>query len=151
MPWLAASNRGRGRRHEATGVGSHRWRRSRTEGGFDPVSVGEGHAVGGAASAAAVVVVTTISRVLTAGPSPIGPAMLAYDPYKGLTPTSKAQAIPSGTLAIAPGTPATASWRSLPGSGRSDLTHLAPDSRGGSCAEAPARTSPANGNGTLFS
>ena len=33
-----------------------------------------------AASAAAVVVVTTISRVLTARPPPIGPAMLAYSP-----------------------------------------------------------------------
>jgi hypothetical protein len=33
-----------------------------------------------AASAAAVVVVTTISRVLTATPPPIGPAMLAYSP-----------------------------------------------------------------------
>ena len=33
-----------------------------------------------AASAAAVVVVTTINRVLTATPPPIGPAMLAYSP-----------------------------------------------------------------------
>jgi hypothetical protein len=76
-----------------------------------------------AASAAAVVVVTTISRVLTASPPPIGPAMLAYSPYTGFTPTSTADAIPSGTLAIAPGTPATASCRNVAGSGRSDLTH----------------------------
>ena len=49
--------------------------------------------------------------------------MLAYSPDTGFTPTSRADAIPSGTLAIAPGTPATASWRGVPGSGRSDLTH----------------------------
>ena len=76
-----------------------------------------------AASAAAVVVVTTISRVLTANPPPIGPAMLAYSPYTGFTPTSTADAIPSGTLAIARGTPATASCRNVAGSVRSDLTH----------------------------
>ena len=49
--------------------------------------------------------------------------MLAYSPYTGFTPTSTPDAIPSGTLAIAPGTPATASRRSAPGSGRSDLPH----------------------------
>lgn len=76
-----------------------------------------------AASAAAVVVVTTISRMLTASPPPIGPAMLAYSPYTGLTPTSTAEAIPSGTLAIAPGTPATASCRKVPAGGRRDLTY----------------------------
>ena len=49
--------------------------------------------------AAAVVVVSTVSRVLTASPSPIGPATLAYNPYIGFTPASTADAIPSGTLA----------------------------------------------------
>lgn len=78
-----------------------------------------------AANAAAVVVVTTISRVLTATPPPIGPAMLAYSPYTGLTPTSTAEAIPSGTLAIAPGTPATRSCRSVRRSGRSEASHPA--------------------------
>lgn len=59
--------------------------------------------------AAAVVVVITISRVLEVRPPAIGPAMLAYRPYTGFTPISTAEAIPSGTLLIAPGNPATTS------------------------------------------
>jgi hypothetical protein len=41
--------------------------------------------------------------------------MLAYSPYTGFTPRTTAEAIPSGTLVMAPGTPATASCRSVPG------------------------------------
>ena len=64
-----------------------------------------------AASAAAVVVVMTISRVLAESPPAIGPKIAAYRPWIGFTPTSTAQAMPSGTLEMAPGTPATASSR----------------------------------------
>jgi hypothetical protein len=42
--------------------------------------------------------------------------MLAYSSYTGFTPKTTAEDIPSGTLAMAPGTPATASCRSVPGS-----------------------------------
>src|SRR3984957_1371532 len=64
-----------------------------------------------AASAAAEVVVITISRVLEERPPVIGPAKAAYRPCTGLTPTRTAAAIPSGTLLIAPGSPAIRSAR----------------------------------------
>src|SRR5689334_21312832 len=73
-----------------------------------------------AASDAAVVVVTTIIRVLEVSPPPSGPATYAYSPYAGLTPTSVALAIPSGTLLIAPGSPATRSARRSARRGRTD-------------------------------
>jgi hypothetical protein len=57
--------------------------------------------------------------------------MLAYTPYTGFAPTSTADAIPSGTLTIAPGTP-TASWHSVPGSRGGDLTHAGTGSSDGS-------------------
>src|SRR5262249_32387819 len=72
-----------------------------------------------AASAAAVVVVMTISRVLAVSPPVIGPAMAAYRPWIGFTPTSTAEAIPSGTFEIAPGTPAMTSWRRVARGGAS--------------------------------
>ena len=59
------------------------------------------------ASAAAVVVVITIIWVLDVSPPANGPAKLAYSPCTGFTPTSTAEAMPSGTLLIAPGNPAT--------------------------------------------
>ena len=62
-----------------------------------------------AARAAALVVVITISRVFDVNPPAIGPKPLAYSPYTGLTPARTLAAIPSGTLLIAPGRPATAS------------------------------------------
>ena len=70
-----------------------------------------------AASAAADVVVMTISRVCELRPPAIGPAKPAYSPCTGLTPTSTAAAIPSGTLLIARGSPATISARRCARSG----------------------------------
>src|SRR5260370_23509136 len=64
-----------------------------------------------AASAAADVVVITIIRVLELSPPATGPTKLAYSPCTGLTPARTAAAIPSGTLLIAPGSPATMSAR----------------------------------------
>jgi len=64
-----------------------------------------------AASAAADVVVMTISRVCELSPPAMGPAKPAYSPCTGLTPASTAAAIPSGTLLIARGSPATMSAR----------------------------------------
>jgi hypothetical protein len=103
-----------------------------------------------AASAAVVVVVVviTISRVLDASPPPIGPAMLAYRPYTGFTPTSTAEAMPSGTLPIAPGTPVTASRHKVSRSGRTDLNQseaavsrtAADSTRTGSTASAASRS-----------
>ena len=66
-----------------------------------------------AARAAALVVVITISCVLAAPPPTIGPAKLAYSPWIGFTPARTLAAMPSGTPAIAPGMPATASDRSV--------------------------------------
>ena len=69
-----------------------------------------------AANAEAVVVVITISRVLLEeSPPATGPAKLAYNPNTGLTPASTAEAIPSGTLPIAPGRPATHPLKARPG------------------------------------
>src|SRR5688500_12207431 len=65
-----------------------------------------------AARAAAVVVEITIRRVLVASPPTAGPARLADRPYTGFTPASTLDAMPSGTLATAPGRPARASPRS---------------------------------------
>ncbi len=67
-----------------------------------------------AASDAAVVVVMTIRRVLAERPPAIGPAKLAYSPWIGLTPARMPDAMPSGTLPIAPGRPATRSDLSSP-------------------------------------
>src|SRR6202046_3796789 len=64
-----------------------------------------------AASAAAEVVVITIRRVLELRPPAIGPAKAAYRPCTGLPPPRPAAAIPSGTLLIAPGSPAIRSAR----------------------------------------
>src|SRR6202020_484259 len=73
-----------------------------------------------AASEAADVVVITISRVLELSPPAIGPAKPAYRPWTGLTPTRTAAAIPSGTLPIAPGNPATMSARRCRRTGRTE-------------------------------
>src|SRR5215207_1849715 len=73
-----------------------------------------------AASAAAEVVVITMSRVLDVSPPATGPAKLAYGPWIGLTPTRTAAAIPSGTLLIARGRPATRSARRFRRSGRTE-------------------------------
>src|SRR6202034_3432920 len=64
-----------------------------------------------AASAAAEVVVITIIRVSELRPPAMRPEKLAYRPCTGLTPARTAAAIPSGTLLIAPGSPATMSAR----------------------------------------
>ena len=64
-----------------------------------------------AARPAADVVVITIIRVLELSPPTTGPAKPAYRPCTGLTPARTAAAIPSGTLLIAPGSPATMSAR----------------------------------------
>jgi hypothetical protein len=66
-----------------------------------------------AASAAALVVVTSISCVLVVRPPAIGPAIDAYRPCTGLTPTSTLAAMPSGTPAIAQGTAANRSARTV--------------------------------------
>ena len=83
-----------------------------------------------AAKAAALVVVTTIRRVLEKRPPAIGPTRLAYNPWIGLTPASTLAAMPSGTLPMAPGTPATASERRVRASTRL-AAHQARRSRGG--------------------
>ena len=62
-----------------------------------------------AASADALVVVITMSLVLVCMPPNTGPTRLAYRPWIGLTPASTPDAMPSGTLAMAPGSPATRS------------------------------------------
>src|SRR6478609_7244069 len=64
-----------------------------------------------AASDAALVVVMTISWVLEPNPPINGPIALAYRPDTGLTPARTPEAIPSGTLLIAFGRPATRSAR----------------------------------------
>jgi hypothetical protein len=56
-------------------------------------------------------------------PPAIGPAKLAYRPRTGSTPTRTAAAIPSGTLPIAPGSPATRSARRDRRSGRTEPSH----------------------------
>src|SRR5690242_17591903 len=76
-----------------------------------------------AARAAADVVVITIIRVLELSPPTMGPAKPAYRPCTGLTPARTAAAIPSGTLLIAPGRPATRSARRLARSGRTERSH----------------------------
>src|SRR3984885_778504 len=76
-----------------------------------------------AASAAAEVVVITIRRVLELRPPAIGPAKAAYRPCTGLTPTRSAAAIPSGTLLIAPGSPAVRSARRYRRSGLIECSH----------------------------
>src|ERR1700678_1736182 len=76
-----------------------------------------------AASAAADVVGITISRVLELRPPAIGPAKAAYRPCTGLTPTRTAAAIPSGTLLIAPGSPAVRSARRYRRSGLIERSH----------------------------
>ena len=64
-----------------------------------------------AASAAALVVVITMSRVELVRPPATGPAKEAYRPWAGLTPARTLAAMPSGTLEMAPGRPATRSAR----------------------------------------
>src|ERR1700712_15293 len=70
-----------------------------------------------AARAAALVVVTTIRRVLEVRPPATRPAALAYSPLTGLTPASRPEAMPSGTLPMAPGTPANISPNKVERSG----------------------------------
>ena len=87
-----------------------------------------------AASAAADVVVMTMSRVCELSPPAIGPAKPAYSPCTGLTPARTAAAIPSGTLLIARGSPATRSARRCARSGpivRSQRPVAARDGRTG--------------------
>ena len=77
-----------------------------------------------AASAAALVVVMTMSLVLAVRPPATGPAKLAYKPWIGLTPARTLAAMPSGTLPMAPGRPATASVFIVRRSGATDRSHL---------------------------
>ena len=53
----------------------------------------------------------TIIRVFELSPPAMRPEKLAYRPCTGLTPARTAAAIPSGTLLIAPGSPAMMSAR----------------------------------------
>jgi hypothetical protein len=79
-----------------------------------------------AASAAALVVVMAISFVLALSPPATGPAKLAYSPCTGLTPVSTLAAMPSGTLPIAPGSPASASCFSVERRGATDVMSSLP-------------------------
>src|SRR5690606_33385040 len=72
---------------------------------------GSAESASAAVREAAAVVLTTISCVLEKRPPTSGPAMVAYSPNTGFTPTNAPFASPSGTFAMATFRPASASCR----------------------------------------
>src|SRR4051794_24175919 len=82
-----------------------------------------------AANADALVVTMTMSLVLWDRPPATGAAKQAYRPCTGLTPASTLAAMPSGTLLIAPGSPARASWRRVLSDGTPARALASPSAR----------------------